>query len=71
VKDEIGYQTAISQVVKGDHGMKTLRIVLFGLTLFVGTVSAVYADCQKDGKTYSEGTVISGFKCVNGRWVRA
>ena len=50
--------------------MKTLRVVFFGLTLFVGTVSAAYADCHKDGRTYPEGTVIDGFKCTNNKWVR-
>jgi hypothetical protein len=51
--------------------MKKLRIAFFfGLTLLVGTTSAAYADCYKDGRAYPMGTVIDGFICTNNGWVR-
>ena len=51
--------------------MKRLQFILFIMILFAGTISAVYADCYKDGKAYPTGTVIDGFICTaEGKWVR-
>jgi hypothetical protein len=67
----IGHESAISKTLKGDESMKLLCVVFIGLTLVLGTFSAAYADCHKDGRAYPTGTVIDGFRCgANGRWER-
>ena len=55
------------------NAMKKLQVIplILILFLFAGTISAAYADCRKDGKTYPPGTVIDGFICTaDGKWVR-
>src|SRR5262245_47331795 len=59
----IRHESAISRILKGDESMKTLRIVVFGLTLILGTVSAARADCPADGRMYPEGARKDGFIC--------
>lgn len=50
--------------------MKKLLVMPL-LILVVGTISAAYADCYKDGKAYPTGTVINGFICTeSGKWVK-
>lgn len=50
--------------------MKGLPGIFFALLLLAVTMSTVYADCYKDGQRYPEGSVVGGFVCKNGDWVR-
>lgn len=45
--------------------MKLLLVLL----LVTMSVSAVYADCWYNGRTYPEGTVIGPYVCSDGKWV--
>jgi hypothetical protein len=55
---------------KRNKAMKGLLGVFFLLFLLMATISAAYADCTKDGKSYPEGSVVGGYVCENGKWVR-
>lgn len=50
--------------------MKGLLGIFFILFLFAVTISAAYADCYKDGVLYPEGSIVGGFICRDGQWVR-
>lgn len=47
-----------------------MRKVMFVITMLLVLGSVSYADCVHEGQTYSEGTVMGPFICVNGAWIR-
>ena len=47
-----------------------MQKIMFVITFFLVLVSGVYADCVHQGQTYSEGTVMGPYICVNGQWIR-
>lgn len=50
--------------------MKIPHLILIGFFTIAAVGAPAYADCKKDGKNYAEGTVIGGFICKNGKWVK-
>jgi hypothetical protein len=48
-------------------GKTTMKVFLISILLLVSGLAQ--ADCQYNGKTVSEGTVIGPYTCVNGKWV--
>ena len=43
---------------------------IFLLVLLALFAQPVLADCEYNGKTYPEGTVIGPYVCKDGKWVR-
>ena len=43
-------------------------VLLISVLLTVGGL--LYADCEYDGKIYSEGTIRGPYICVDGEWIR-
>jgi len=47
-----------------------MKKIMFLTALLLVLVSGAYADCQHNGQSYAEGTIMGPYICVNGSWIR-